>query len=744
MVAADIDFVKLFDGQVQFTVPRWQRKYQWGPDQIERLVEDIVAVGALPEGADHYAGNVLTFPDPEPAGCHPVSRMRVVDGQQRLVTVSILLAAVAEELGTDGAWRAWNQKSILDGYIQNQGSVGDRTLKLRLQGADANAYEQALNGNTSGSGAVSEACRLARRLVRTAGHGPLLAGLFRLKVLSVTLHASEDPQQVFESLNGTGRLLTEGEKVKNWLFMGLPETQQEELHAGPWTTVLKNVNAPNEEKGPLDRFLRSVLQRQTGSTAGAASIYQRLRRYALSQGISTNRTPVLSEIERFSRYAGALAGTVDLKLGREVNRELRHLREMEVTAPDALVLRILEDGDPKVGPDRNSTEETAEALGIVSTWVTRLWLSGRSMAGINRASAAYASEGGPEGPPRSPAELREYITGLSSTGQGVPDDEVVHAGLRGNRKAYGGTSSACARAVLLALVERQQPGEAPSGEGITLEHIMPQRLTPEWEEDLGQDWKTIHDKWCNLLPNLTLVGGPKQPTLSNDRFAKKSTLFAESGICLTKELAEFSSWSEADLEARASTLLKRICEVWPWSSVPTTVPTPDPMVWTLAGQRFRSKTARDLMVDVVAALETESPGTVARYARADAEARGGKNVRLAVTRKRLVESWSRNLKPGHYKTHADGLVPLRELQQRRQGPSPQRDSRNRRHFLGFRRHRTVHKPPVGVGSPAPRGEPAGPRVKARQDGAPWANLLRESEPGTAAPPPQPAADHAVI
>lgn len=651
MIAADIVFLKLFDGATQFTVPRWQRKYQWRGDQIGRLVDDLVAIGSLPEGANHYAGNILTFPDPEPAGQHPVSRVRVVDGQQRLVTVSIILAAAAEAMGDDGAWGAWNRETILDSYIRNK-AAGDRSLKLRLQDTDADAYAQALDGGT-GAGCVGDAWRLVRKLMRVVGYEAVLKGLFRLKVLSVTLHESEDPQQVFESLNGTGRILTEGEKVKNWVFMGLPETRQEELHAGPWTNMLKRVGAPDEDKVPLDRFLRAYLQRQTGSPAGVDSIYQRMRRYALARAPAIDRTGVLSEIDQFSRYAGAAAGRLDLGLGPAVASELRHLRRMGLTAIDSLVLRILQDGDPEGRPERNTPAETAAALSAVSTWATRMWLSGRSMAGMNRTAIRFASEGGPDTPPTTAEAIRAGLAALSGTGQGVPDDTAVAWGLR-NRKAYGGTSSECARAVLLALTERRQVGEAPDGEGITLEHVMPQTLTDAWRRDLGAGWKAVHDRWANLLPNLTLVGWPIQPKLGNESFAEKRRVFAESGIHLTKDLAGFETWAEDDLDERASRLLKLITDAWPWESTDGPGTTGDHLEWTLKGRTRRSDSARALMGDVVAALEDLRPGTVAAYAARDAAARAGRNLRIAESRDVLVKSWSRSLKAGEYLTHPDG------------------------------------------------------------------------------------------
>ena len=107
-----IAFLELFNSQVQYVVPRWQRRYCWGQSDIERLVDDLVTVAQVPAGsqAAHYGGTMLTFP--ESRAVQPVTVHRVVDGQQRLTTVSILLACIAEALGPeDFEWSASGSES---------------------------------------------------------------------------------------------------------------------------------------------------------------------------------------------------------------------------------------------------------------------------------------------------------------------------------------------------------------------------------------------------------------------------------------------------------------------------------------------------------------------------------------------------------------------------------------------------------------------------------------------------------
>ena len=219
MHAHHIEFLELLNGQVQYVVPRWQRRYRWGQADIERLVEDLLTVAVAGPVAAHYGGTLLTFPEPGAAGV--VKIFRVVDGQQRLTTVSILLACVAAKLGPEGQCGDWTAQIIRDDRLTNPGKTPEKFHKLRLQDGDDEEYQLGLKGKSTGAGAVAQAWRIARRLVARNDIALLLRGLERLRVVSIGLHANEDPQQIFESLNATGRPLTESEKVKNWLLIGV-------------------------------------------------------------------------------------------------------------------------------------------------------------------------------------------------------------------------------------------------------------------------------------------------------------------------------------------------------------------------------------------------------------------------------------------------------------------------------------------------------------------------------------------
>ena len=561
MQAQRTEFLSLLNGQFQYVVPRWQRRYCWGQSDIERLVEDIVTVAAAGPDAAHYSGTLLTFPEPGAAGV--VNTIRVVDGQQRLTTVSILLACIADKLGPDGQCGGWTAQIIRDDRLTNPGKPPEKRYKLRLQNGDDEEYRSGLEGKIEGVGAVTQAWKIARRLVARNDVVLLLSGLERLCVVSIGLDAREDPQQIFESLNATGRPLTESEKVKNWLLMGLPDEKQQDLHDKHWLGIVKALGAEHTTER-VDIFLRDVLRWRTGKVQGIGRVYEDLRRWAVREGLAEDRPALCRELARLAGLYGQITGTAECHRNPGVKRELRHLRALGLDVHRPLTLRLLNDSAASSGGAPGCEKALAEVLAGIGSWTTRMWLADRPMAGMNRAVAELANEPGSD-----PGEdYAEYWIGgirrLRNTRVGAPGDEEVREGIR-SRKAYGGGATRSALAVLCELMEAEHREESPARDRLTVEHVMPQKLTEEWKQALGEKADEIHGRHRDRIANLTLSGDVTNAVLGTHTFAAKREIYRKSSIGITRRLADETQWDEEALERRAEDLARRALERWPWS-----------------------------------------------------------------------------------------------------------------------------------------------------------------------------------
>ena len=608
MQAHHIEFLELLNGQVQYVVPRWQRRYRWGQPDIERLVEDLLTVAVAGPDAAHYGGTLLTFPEPGAAGV--VKTIRVVDGQQRLTTVSILLACIAAELGPAGKCGDWTAKIIRGDRLTNPGKPPEKQRKLRLQDGDEEEYRRGLEGNPVGPGAVTQAWRIARRLVAKHNTALLLNGLERLRVVSIGLGDREDPQQIFESLNATGRPLTESEKVKNWFLMGLRDEEQQDLHDNYWLKIERALGAKHTTE-PTDTFLRDFLRWQTGEVHGIDRVYDGLRRWAVLKGHGEDRPALCRSLARLARLYGILTGSAGKHEDASVAREIRHLRAMGIDIHRPLTLRLLNDAS-----DRNHKTATnvglAKVLSGIGTWTTRLWLADRATAGLNRAVVDLANGPGPSDDVDFAEHWLGRIRRLRNTRVGVPSDEEVGEGIR-SRKAYGGGATRSSFAVLCALMEAEHKEEAPDRSRLTIEHVMPQKLTEDWKRALGDDPEERHGRYRDRLANLTLSGDATNSSMSAGTFAAKREVYRNSSIGMTRRLAVENDWNEEALERHAEELTRRVLDRWPWPEQ-AAAPQPDAAFrWRIEDEPWHTENvASQMVLNVAGALLSRDPANVGR------------------------------------------------------------------------------------------------------------------------------------
>ena len=606
MQAHHIEFLELLNGQIQYVVPRWQRRYRWGQSDIERLVEDLLTVAVAGPGAAHYGGTLLTFSEPGAAGV--VKTIRVVDGQQRLTTVSILMACIADKLGPEGRCGDWTGQIIRDDRLTNPRKPLEKRRKLRLQDGDEEEYRRGLEGGAAGSGAVTQAWRTASRLVARHGVADLIKGLERLRVVSIGLGETDDPQQIFESLNATGRPLTESEKVKNWFLMGLPDEQQQELHDTYWLDIERALGAEYTTE-PIDMFLRDVLRWRTGDLHGIDRVYDGLRRWAVRQGHAENRPALCRELMRLARLYGILTGAAGEHHDARVERELRHLRAMGIDIHRPLTLRLLNDASENGQPEA-ANEALAKTLAGIGTWTTRLWLADRATAGMNKAVVEMAHGRGPSDSEDSTEHWLGRIRKLRNTRVGVPNDGAVGEGIR-TRKAYGGSATRSSFAVLCALMEAERPDEAPARDRLTIEHVMPQKLTDEWKTALGDEAEELHGRYRDRLANLTLSGDVTNPSLAAHPFAEKRKVYRDSPIGMTRRIAEENEWNEQALERRAADLTRWVLDRWPWPE--QAILSDAALRWHIEGGPWHTENvASQMVLNVAGALLSRDPTNAGR------------------------------------------------------------------------------------------------------------------------------------
>ena len=476
-------------------------------------------------------------------------------------------------------------------------------------------YRRGLEGSSAGAGAVAQAWRIARRLVVRHDVQRLLKGLERLRVVSIGLVDKEDPQQIFESLNATGRPLTESEKVKNWLLMGLPDEEQQDLHDNHWLKIERTLGAQHTTQ-PTDIFLRDVLRWRTGELHGIDQVYDGLRRWAVENRRAGDRPALCRDLARLAGLYGILTGTAGTHPDAGVERELRHLREMRIDIHRPLTLRLLHDAREN-GEGAVTNRDLEKTFAGIGTWITRLWLADRPTAGTNKALAQFAHGPGPS----AGEDFSEYWLGrirrLRNSRVGVPSDEAVREGIR-TRKAYGGSATRSSFAVLCALMEAEEnSGEAPARDKLTIEHVMPQALTDDWKGALGDGAGEIHGRYRHRLANLTLSGDVTNTSMAANPFDEKRKVYEKSAIGMTRCLADENEWNEYALERRADDLTRGVLHRWPWPEQSDGSMEHQsrsaPLRWRIEDGSWRpEKAASQMLLNVAGALLSRDPANAGR------------------------------------------------------------------------------------------------------------------------------------
>ena len=240
-----------------------------------------------------------------------------------------------------------------------------------------------------------------------------------------------------------------------------------------------------------------------------------------------------------------------------------------------------------------------------------MWLADRPTSGMNRAVAELANDPGPA----SGEEVAEYWLGrnrrLRNTRVGVPTDEDIREGIR-IRKAYGGNVTRTAFAVLCELMEAEHREESPARTYLTIEHVMPQKLTDEWKKTLGDDAEEIHGRHRDRLANLTLSGDMTNAGMGTGTFAAKREVYAKSSIGITRSLADESEWDEAVLGRRAGDLARRALYRWPWfdrlGPPPEAQGGVETLKWRIETGPWHAETvASQMVLNVAAALLSLDP-----------------------------------------------------------------------------------------------------------------------------------------
>lgn len=539
----------------QFVIPIYQRTYSWTEKECQQLWDDIIRTGSDDSISVHFVGSIV-YVEQGLSQVTSQSPLLVIDGQQRLTTVTLLIASLAKVLGDEEPVSGFTLRKLRNYYLLNPEESGDRKYKLLLSQTDKLSLMAIVGGDDQpkeSSLRIGDNYKFFDDLIAGC-KGNLTAvckGLAKLVVVDIVLNRDQDnPQLIFESMNSTGRELSQADLIRNYILMGLEPDLQTRLYEQYWRPM--EVDFGQEAYSTqFDSFMRHYLTVKTGDIPKMGEVYEAFKAHVRSPKMAQEGVEAwVKDIRDFSRYFCAMA------LGVETNNNLRlafqDLRELKVDVAYPFLLELYRDYASKI----LSCPDFVETVRLVEAYVFRRVICAIPTASLNKTFSTFFRKLKKD---RYLESIRAHFLLLPSYRR-FPSDEEFMREIQ-SKDLYHFRSCS----YYLYRMENQGRKERTIEDDYTIEHILPQNpnLSLEWKQTLGPEWERVQKQWLHTLGNLTLSGYNSE--YSDRPFTEKRDMeggFKHSPLNLNRGLGQTDQWNEINIQKRAENLAHLALEVW--------------------------------------------------------------------------------------------------------------------------------------------------------------------------------------
>ena len=555
MKAIDRPFSKIINGATQFVVPVFQRDYSWSEENCRQLWNDILSVAEHDAGSGHFIGSVVYIPTGDSAA--GFTRWMLIDGQQRVTTLTLLLIALRDhlmEVDFEASEDGPTVKRIEAYFLKNLQEEGQREAKLVLRRRDDEALRSLLNSKDllpNGSSLLKENYEFFRDQLGAADPEVVYRGINRLVVVDVTLDRGiDDPQLIFESLNSTGVDLSQSDLIRNFILMGQKEAEQTRLYGAYWAKIEALFRGSERMFGNFIRDYMALLGKQKKLLKSDQVYFEFRQKYRRIHENADALEALLEDLHRMARYYAAFG----IRNGDDaIGRRLSLLRKLG-DVPAIVVMRLF---DCHERVETLSEKDFCSALDLMESYLLR-----RAVVGL---------------------QTRAYGLEFAKLAYGITDEEPYDrftAGLARMSKSYAFPSNEDFRAALhktdlyhkrvcfhvLDGLENRGSKEPSPTEKYSFEHVLPQnsKLSSDWRGVLGENWQEDQRTWMHRLGNLTLTA--YNSTYSDRPFAEKQSIeggFRDSSVRLNKDIRDQETWTIDAIRERGGKLATRALAIWP-------------------------------------------------------------------------------------------------------------------------------------------------------------------------------------
>ncbi|MUU26551.1 DUF262 and DUF1524 domain-containing protein [Helicobacter pylori] len=531
----------------QFVIPIYQRVYSWEKEQCKQLWDDIIKIGGNDKMNGHFIGSILYVLD----GNTPSSPLLIIDGQQRLTTITLLCIALRNRSSDEVKILEKFSRKEIESYLINSNKDGDKKFRLILSESDKDTLLSLIDKNkrkpSEPSVKIMENFKLFEKWIseNTDKLETIFKGLEKLMIVYIALEkGKDDPQLIFESMNSKGIELTQTDLIRNYIIM---ETETEEKQKDFYNQYWRAMEEDFKQNETLfNRFVRHYLTIKTGKIPNEKKVYEAFKDYQQKEGIEIE--DLLKDLQKYCGYFCQIA--FKKEADKDLNKALSFLVDLERDVVYPLLLEIYSDYSDGV----LSKRDFIPIIALTESYIFRRTVCGLGANGLNKIFPSFTKK----------IDKKQYLKSV----------EKHFGSLKGNQRFPNNDEFKDSFITIdfyhlkkskyfLERLENFDTKEPVDTQKCEIEHIMPQTLNPKWEGDLGENFEAIHEKYLHTIGNLTLTGYNSE--YSNNSFREKRDMekgFKQSSLKLNQNLKDLESFDEKEIEKRANDLADWALKIW--------------------------------------------------------------------------------------------------------------------------------------------------------------------------------------
>ncbi|QDY57936.1 hypothetical protein CV726_04845 [Helicobacter pylori] len=538
----------------QFVIPIYQRLYSWGKEQCKQLWDDIIKIGGNDKMNGHFIGSILYVLD---GNTHSNNPLLIIDGQQRLTTITLLLIALRNHLSEEVEILEKFSRKKVESYLINSDKDGDKKFRLILSESDRDTLLSLIDKNkrkpSEPSLKIVENFKLFKKWIRknTDKLETIFKGLKKLMIVWIALEkGKDDPQLIFESMNSKGIELTQTDLIRNYIVMETEIEKQEGFYNQYWRAMEENFKQSEKQSKREDlfnKFVRHYLTIKIGKAPNEKRVYEAFKDYRQKEGIEIE--DLLKDLQKYCRYFCQIAFKEEAD--KVLNKTLGFLVDLETDVIYPLLLELYSDYSDGI----LSNQDFILIIALIESYLCRRAVCGLGTNSLNKVFPSFTKKINKD---QYLESIEAHFLSLEKTTGKFPKDSEFKDSFitidfyKFKKNKY-----------FLERLEKFDTKETVNTKECTIEHIMPKTLTEEWEKDLGENFQAIHEKYLHTIGNLTLTG--YNDKYSNKPFQEKRDMekgFKQSPLRLNQSLKDFEVFGEEQIKKRANDLVDWALKIW--------------------------------------------------------------------------------------------------------------------------------------------------------------------------------------